>query len=102
MFFPAVGADSGREHQAEAGAEWSQERERDSEAPARLRGRAGLSHTRRHGRREEREADCSQEAGRDGGGAQGGTWGQYFPLEGKTNLSIIGLETRNRLKISNI
>ena len=26
----------------------------------------------------------------------------FVPLEGKTNLSIIGLETRNRLKISNI
>ena len=49
MFFPAVGADSGREHQAEAGAERSQERERDPEAPAGLRRPAGLADKRHDG-----------------------------------------------------
>ena len=49
LFVAALGADTGREHQAEAGAERSEERERDSEAPAGFCCPAGLS-DKRHDR----------------------------------------------------
>ena len=50
MFVAAVGANSGGEHQAEAGAERREERERDPEAPAGFCRPAGLSDKRYDGR----------------------------------------------------
>ena len=77
MFVAALGADSGREHQTEAGAERRQERERDPEAPAGFRRPAGFSDKRHDGRWEEGETNCPEETGRDGGRAEGGREDDY-------------------------
>ena len=72
MFVAAVGADSGWEYKTEAGAERRQEREWDPEAPAGVCRPAGFSDKRHDGRWEAGETNRSEEAGRDGGRAEGG------------------------------
>ena len=71
MFVAALGADSGWEYKTEAGAERRQEREWDPEAPAGVCGPAGFSDKRHDGRWEAGETNRSEEAGRDGGRAEG-------------------------------
>ena len=93
LFVAALGADTGREHQAQAGAERREERERDPEAPAGVCCPAGFPDKRHDGRWEAGETNCSEEAGGDGGGAEGG---RIINLKQPSTLNLsVRMEPRN-------